>query len=250
VNGLAGPVAAGTPREADRRTEPSNARAFDGAPTAAGGLLFLVPVLARIGYPEWLDGHAEWTPFDLAQRLLAAALGRLGVPGDDPVWSLARSRVTRRGAPRRFVAPTIWREGLCTVGSATCTRDGEGGHALWDASGRLLLGAWRGACPRTLVSLQKSALRGAAVQPHADLIALATSAWLVASRRWLRRFARIGPADLIARPATIASTPTHLDVSFDLARADLRARRAGLDLDPGWVPWLGRVVAFHYRRSQ
>jgi hypothetical protein len=26
----------------------------------------------------------------------------------------------------------------------------------------------------------------------------------------------------------------------------LEIRLAGLDLDPGWVPWLGRVVSFHY----
>jgi hypothetical protein len=27
---------------------------------------------------------------------------------------------------------------------------------------------------------------------------------------------------------------------------DLRIRWAGLDLDPGWLPWLGRVVSFRY----
>jgi hypothetical protein len=27
---------------------------------------------------------------------------------------------------------------------------------------------------------------------------------------------------------------------------DIEVRRAGLDLDPGWVPWLGRVVTFGY----
>jgi hypothetical protein len=35
-------------------------------------------------------------------------------------------------------------------------------------------------------------------------------------------------------------------VFFDLAAADVRVRRSGLDIDPGWVPWLGRVVRFHY----
>jgi hypothetical protein len=33
---------------------------------------------------------------------------------------------------------------------------------------------------------------------------------------------------------------------FDVRRADVRIRKAGLDLDPGWVPWLGRVLSFHY----
>jgi hypothetical protein len=33
------------------------------------------------------------------------------------------------------------------------------------------------------------------------------------------------------------------------SQVDMTVRRAGLDLDPGWVPWLGRVVQFHYLDS-
>jgi hypothetical protein len=32
-----------------------------------------------------------------------------------------------------------------------------------------------------------------------------------------------------------------------LSAADLRIRRAGLDIDPGWIPWFARVVTFHYQ---
>jgi hypothetical protein len=31
-----------------------------------------------------------------------------------------------------------------------------------------------------------------------------------------------------------------------LDSVDLDIRRAGLDLDPGWVPWLGVVVRYRY----
>ena len=48
------------------------------------------------------------------------------------------------------------------------------------------------------------------------------------------------------RPALLSLTPTHADVCAGLRAIDLRVRRAGLDIDPGWVPWLGRVVAFRY----
>ena len=41
-------------------------------------------------------------------------------------------------------------------------------------------------------------------------------------------------------------TPTHVDVVLPLAEADIAVRRVGLDRDPGWVPWLGWIVAFHY----
>ena len=71
-------------------------------------------------------------------------------------------------------------------------------------------------------------------------------AWDVALRRWVRRYARMGLAELVLRPGRLTTTPTHLDVRFELGAADLRVRRAGLDLDPGWLPWFGRVVTFHY----
>ncbi len=43
-------------------------------------------------------------------------------------------------------------------------------------------------------------------------------------------------------------TPTHADVWLAFDQLDLRIRRAGLDIDPGWLPWFGRVVRFHYGR--
>jgi hypothetical protein len=70
--------------------------------------------------------------------------------------------------------------------------------------------------------------------------------WLHGCRRWLRRGPGVGLASLVRRPGRVAWSPTHIDVVFDLAGADLRVRRHGLDIDPGWLPWFGRVVAFHY----
>ncbi|MDC3955600.1 hypothetical protein [Polyangium jinanense] len=69
---------------------------------------------------------------------------------------------------------------------------------------------------------------------------------LLEARRFCRRNLRLGLRDLVCRPGRIGSTRTHIDVVFDLEAVDIRVRRAGLDLDPGWVPWLGRVVRYHY----
>ena len=55
-----------------------------------------------------------------------------------------------------------------------------------------------------------------------------------------------GLASLVLRPARLEWTATHWDVHFDVHAADLRVRRAGLDIDPGWCEGLGRVVGFHY----
>ena len=60
-------------------------------------------------------------------------------------------------------------------------------------------------------------------------------------------YRRDGPWPLpLAQPARLWATETHLDVDLETKEIDLAIRLAGLDLDPGWVPWLGRVVTFHY----
>ena len=63
-------------------------------------------------------------------------------------------------------------------------------------------------------------------------------ACVTATRRPLRR--------ILARSGRILITRTHLTVVFDVTSVRLDVRKAGLDLDPGWLPRLGRVVRFEY----
>lgn len=219
---------------------------FDTTATTAGGLLFLLPVLARLGYPAWLTAHPEWVRVDLPGRLFAEILSRLHTPPDDPAWSLSTRGVAGR-VPRRFLAPANWQdEPDGGPPRLHCSGDLQ---VLWDASRRLPLGAWRGPCPRALLAARGQAQPAPFAAGSRGIVAVATHAWLGACRRWLRHQAGIGIATLVGRPAALALTPTHVDLFFALDQADLRLRRLGLDLDPGWLPWLGRVVNFHYRRE-
>jgi hypothetical protein len=52
--------------------------------------------------------------------------------------------------------------------------------------------------------------------------------------------------NLCAQPALAVATPSHLDVHYRMRDLRLDVRRVALDVDPGWLPWLGRVVRFHY----
>lgn len=54
----------------------------------------------------------------------------------------------------------------------------------------------------------------------------------------------------LKKSAHIRLTRSHLDACFSSQCIDLDIRLAGLDINPGWVPWLGRVVHFHYRDEQ
>jgi hypothetical protein len=52
--------------------------------------------------------------------------------------------------------------------------------------------------------------------------------------------------DLLRVPARIHLSATHLDIDYPLWAVRLEVRLVALDLNPGWLPWLGRVVTFRY----
>lgn len=53
-------------------------------------------------------------------------------------------------------------------------------------------------------------------------------------------------AAVARRPGRITAEPGWIEAHLAVADTDLAVRRAGLDLDPGWVPWLGSVVRYVY----
>lgn len=75
-------------------------------------------------------------------------------------------------------------------------------------------------------------------------------AWTVAVKRWCWRRTRLTAGEIIQRRGHVSKTRTDIDVTLPIDQADVRIRLAGLDIDPGWLPWLGAygfVVRFHYR---
>jgi hypothetical protein len=70
--------------------------------------------------------------------------------------------------------------------------------------------------------------------------------WCLAVRRWCWRTGKVTVRDVVSRAGVFSVSRTDLDVSLPIEEADIRVRRIGLDLDPGWLPWFGRVVRFHY----
>jgi hypothetical protein len=53
-------------------------------------------------------------------------------------------------------------------------------------------------------------------------------------------------ASVCARRAEVVAEPGWIELRLALEQLDIDVRRAGLDLDPGWLPWLGVVVRFVY----
>jgi hypothetical protein len=119
-------------------------------------------------------------------------------------------------------------------------------RVLCEAGGRLALALWHGEMPQAVAAAPDDGTVSGAPLPRRSDAAVLVGAWQVAARRWLAAYADVTLGGLIRRPGYVALTRTHLDVFFALRDADIRVRRAGLDLDPGWLPWYGRVVLFHY----
>ncbi len=82
-----------------------------------------------------------------------------------------------------------------------------------------------------------------------DTLGALLDLWTLAVEAWLARYADLDLETLARRPAALSCTRTRLDLTFDLDSADLQIRSAALDVDPGWVPWFGRVVRYHYIRG-
>jgi hypothetical protein len=180
------------------------------APTQCGGLLFLLPVLQGLGLPQWCDD--DQASAAIARRILAAAVTRLRVPVEDAAWEITRSQVDWPTVTAK--APAIW-------------------------SGAVL----RAPTSQHHIELRQALMSASTLDQQAQV-------WLTAARRWLRRRAGIGLASLVLRPARLGHTATHLDMHFYVNDVDMRVRRAGLDIDPGWLPWFGRIVTYHYQERR
>ncbi|HEX5182275.1 MAG TPA: hypothetical protein VFW19_03880 [Allosphingosinicella sp.] len=71
-------------------------------------------------------------------------------------------------------------------------------------------------------------------------------AWRRALARAFRRSGRINLACLIRKPGRLSWAEERLIVRFPMTAIDLRLRRRALDVDPGWVDWLGFSVRYVY----
>jgi hypothetical protein len=207
--------------EAQSSVDLTSSLTVDRMDTAAGGLMFLLPVLMRMGYVQWLEGAPQWQSSRIERRVLRRVCEQLRLPADDVAWRLTD-------------APSLPSPAM------------SGGGEDQNPESQLQLSP-----PLTASTPPPPPVVGGGGRwghPSRRRHETITRAWSLAIHRWLRLHAHLSVRTLVMRPAQISMTPTHVDVHFDLAATDLAVRRAGLDADPGWLPWYGRVVSYHYER--
>lgn len=86
-------------------------------------------------------------------------------------------------------------------------------------------------------------------QPELDTVAGHARRWLAVTAQ---RLLHDGTATaetverLLHRRGTIFAERGWIDVEMPISEVDIDIRRAGLDIDPGWIGWLGSAVKFRY----
>lgn len=213
------------------------------ARTRLGGVAVLVNLLTRSGLPAY-DTALQT---DLSLTVLRACVARRCGEEDDLLAALPE--------PEAAALLEIVPAGLKIR------------PALWTLSGPLYLGRLRQVPGRAVLSLgpRRAPI---AVLDRADLRQLrAQGLDLRRDRRvwkwpdieaelstglqlFLQRLCRatlgLPLRGVLDRPAWLHASATHLEITCDLNKVRIAERRAGLDLSPGWVPWLARVVNLHF----
>lgn len=52
---------------------------------------------------------------------------------------------------------------------------------------------------------------------------------------------------LLQKPVHVAFLRPEVTISYSMEAIDIELRKSGLDIDPGWVDWLGAMIRFRYR---
>lgn len=178
-----------------------------GQPTPWAGLLFLLATAPAAGIPAAVLDDPVFTARPLPWVLQGIALSLLPTGCDDPAVAAFA------GADPE--APAPWERGPAAT-SAEQDRITE------------LAAAWATVTATALVEYDDHPLQAITAEdgPEGD------------------------PRDVVTtiarRDGHIHYAPGWIEAHLVADEVDVAVRRAGLDLDPGWVPWLGTVVRFVY----
>ena len=189
---------------------------IDGISTRLGGAFYLLNLMKWLGLPH--DWQTEQiSPWDILAGLSLALLGETPLP-EDRLWEWFAKQAQRDpkdpiGAglqpPADYQAPSDWMERF----------------SIEHAGSRLEL------TEKLSVS---EGMRD----------------WLEAATGCIRSLLveRTGTPDLswLIKPAHVQASRMHLDVCFSLEAIDINVRRAGLDLNPEWLPDFRCIVHFCY----
>jgi hypothetical protein len=175
--------------------------------TACAGFFFCLGLLDRMGIAETLASHPELIDLGFVRRLLRELALATGAKEEDPVVRQELWLNDQLPMPNDADAPLTFSASLLPI-------------------------AWRRRTSRVRVP----------AWPLKKLV----RAWVLAVRQKVWRASGMHLAAMAVRAGEFTATRTHLEIIMPQSSLEVRLRKAGFDVNPGWLPWLGRVVAFQY----
>lgn len=217
------------------------------------GLAFLISLLELLSIKELLVLNPMLAETNFPARVIFTIARRLKISSRHPVLQCLPDlpSVSSRQI-KNFICPSNWRF-ICATPNEEKTllhryninEDGSECY-ITDRTKKLLLYVGPGCSadlPDWISALQPLDESGSYELPTLDDLEITIQLMMC---RYLYRYARLSLRQVINRNGKFASTKTHLDILFDAKQVDIQIRRSGLDIDPGWVAWIARVVQFHY----
>ncbi|HUL58302.1 MAG TPA: hypothetical protein VLU43_03465 [Anaeromyxobacteraceae bacterium] len=209
----------------------------EGVATGLGGVLYLLNAMEALDLPACFEPDCglatEVGAIGTLVAVARAVLSGEATDAEDPLWALLAALDGRppgsapRGAGLRAEVlrlPAAWLAPLAgDAVVASLPRDPDLGPALAREGWPAPLARWAS----FVAPFLRHRLARALGLSGADGVAFAEA--------------------LLAVPARLHATATHLDLVVPLDAVRLPVRLAGLDRSPGWLPRLGRVVQFHFR---
>lgn len=195
--------------------------------TGLGGVFYLVNLMRRLDLPDCFEHSCA----------LSSDIGPWGT-----LEGLARALLDK-GGEKHTVDP-LWRTLAQLDGREPNTPLG----ASFDCPVPFKLPEGWPEMPAIAVTQAQQASQPGTLLAHA---APAFRHWLQAAAPYMAAHleAVVQPLDVanvLATPAHLHLTRTHVDIFMALDAVCLPLRIAGLDFDPGWLPLWGRVVLFHF----
>ena len=217
------------------------------------GFVFLVSILERLCINDCLALNPVLASINLPARVVSRVAKRMHIESQHPLLqALPEQQETDLEKMTSFVCPSLWitlsspspqqHPGLCRFN----IKGAPGQCCITDHHRNLVLYIGDdnpSALPEWIRQCQ--ILQLPVLHEYPTPGDIETTVQLLISR-YLFRFAGIGLRSLITRDGRIAYTRTHMDIIFDFDQLDIRIRKAGLDINPGWVSWLGKVIQFYY----
>lgn len=219
--------------------------------TAFAGLPLIISLLQHLDIFNILDTQENAIQNNLPAHLLWSVVERFNLDKTDPAVAFIPDIFSLKPVTSfEFTAPASW---MRMIQATPQTRlfvqqhDNVTRHVLTEQRNRIVLAIWYGQAPSTMTHW----LAEASLQKTLDIeftpdLQLVINSFHLMMGFYLRQSCAMSLRRLVHRAGRIATTNTHVDSVYTADKVDIHLRQAGLDTNPGWVPWLGKVVQHHY----